>query len=146
LEARRNPFAVVVMAHLKTQETKKDSARRKVWKFTLVKRLYELGYSRSDVLNLFKFVDWAMILPEGLKRAFWEELKAYEEERQMPYVTSVEQIGYDRGLQDGEETGVEKERRSLALKMLQENIQIETIARITGFAIEQIQELQAEVQ
>jgi hypothetical protein len=146
LEASRNPFAVVVMAHLKTQETKKDSARRKVWKFTLVKRLYELGYSRSDVLNLFKFVDWAMILPEGLKRAFWEELKAYEEERQMLYMTSVEQIGYDRGLQDGEETGVEKERRSVAVKMLQENIQIETIARITGFAIEQIQALQAEVQ
>jgi hypothetical protein len=144
LEMSRNPFAVVVMAHLKTQETKKDSARRKVWKFTLVKRLYELGYSRSDVLNLFKFVDWAMILPEGLKRAFWEELKAYEEERQMPYMTSVEQIGYDRGLQDGEETGVEKERRSLALKMLQENIQIETVARITGFAIGQIQALQTE--
>jgi hypothetical protein len=122
LEASQNPFAVVVMAHLKTQETKKDSARRKIWKFTLVKRLYELGYSRSDVLNLFKFIDWAMILPEGLKRAFWEELKIYEEERQMPYVTSVEQIGYDRGLHVGEETGVEKGQRSLVSLLLEQKV------------------------
>jgi Domain of unknown function (DUF4351) len=40
-------------------------------------------------------------------------VEVYEEEGQMPYVTSVEQIGYDRGLHVGEETGVEKERRSL---------------------------------
>jgi hypothetical protein len=142
LEASQNPFAIVVMAHLKMQETKQDSERRKGWKLALVKRLYELGYSRSDVLNLFKFIDWAMILPEGLKRAFWDELRLYEEELQMPYVTSVEQIGYDRGLHDGEE----KERRSLALKMLQENIPIATISRITELPVEAIQALQAEQQ
>ena len=71
------------------------SIDRKSWKLRLVKRLYELGYSRSEVLNLFRFVDWVMILPEGLKRTFWDELKTYEEERKMPYITSVEEIGYD---------------------------------------------------
>jgi hypothetical protein len=60
LEQSRNPFAIVVMTHLKTQATKRDPADRKAWKFTLVNRLYELGYSRSNVLNLFKFVDWLM--------------------------------------------------------------------------------------
>jgi Domain of unknown function (DUF4351) len=118
LEASHNPFALVTMAHLKTQETQRDAGRRQVWKLTLVKQLYELGYGRSDVLNLFKFIDWVMVLPEGRKQAFWEELKIYEEERQMPYVTSIEKIGYDRGLQDGEETGVEKGRRSLILLQL----------------------------
>jgi hypothetical protein len=58
LEASQNVFAIVVMAHLKTQETKRNAGDRKAWKFTLVKRLYERGYSRLDVLNLFKFVDW----------------------------------------------------------------------------------------
>jgi Domain of unknown function (DUF4351) len=122
LEASRNPFAVVVMAHLKTQETRKDSGSRKAWKMTLVKRLYELGYSRSDVLNLFKFIDWAMILPEGLKQAFWEELKIYEEKRQMPYVTTGEQIGYDRGLKIGKKAGVEEERRELILLLLNQKL------------------------
>jgi Domain of unknown function (DUF4351) len=105
------------LAHLKTQETRKDSGSRKAWKMTLVKRLYELGYSRSDVLNLFKFIDWAMILPEGLKRAFWEELSLYEEERQMPYMTSVEEIGYDRGKREGKE-----EARSLILLLLNQKL------------------------
>jgi len=102
LEQSQNPFAVVVMSHLKTQETKGSAIDRTTWKVRLVKRLYEIGYSRSDVLNLFRFVDWVMILPEGLKRTFWEELKTYEEERKMPYITSVEEIGYDRELEQGE--------------------------------------------
>jgi Domain of unknown function (DUF4351) len=122
LEQSNNPFAIVVMAHLKTQETTRATQKRKNWKFILVKRLYEEGYSRSDVLNLFKFIDWLMILPEGLKQTFWQELRAYEEERQMPYITSIEQIGYDRGLKAGEEKGLEKGlekgQRSLILKLL----------------------------
>jgi predicted transposase YdaD len=94
--------------------------------------LYELGYKRSDVLNLFKFLDWAMILPEGLKRAFWEELKAYEEERKMPYVTSVEEIG------------MEKATKTIALNMLKDNLPLEQIARLTGLTIAQLKKLQAE--
>ena len=110
LEQSRNPFAVVVMSHLKTRETKNSAIDRKIWKVRLVKRLYELGYDRSEVLNLFRFVDWVMILPQGLKRTFWDELKTYEEDRKMPYITSVEEIGYDRGLEQGE--------RSLVLRQL----------------------------
>jgi hypothetical protein len=72
------------MAHLKAQETKRNPSDRKEWKLGLIRRLYESGYSRREVLNLFKFIDWVMILPEGLKQAFWSELKAYEEERKVP--------------------------------------------------------------
>ena len=114
LEQSRNPFAVVVMSHLKTRETKDSAIDRKIWKVRLVKRLHELGYDRSEVLNLFRFVDWVMILPEGLKRTFWNELKTYEEDRKMPYITSVEEIGYDRGLNEGEAKG----ERSITLLLL----------------------------
>jgi Domain of unknown function (DUF4351) len=51
-----------------------------------------------------------MILPEGLKQAFWDELRTYEEERTMPYITSVEQIGIEKGIEKGE--------RSLILRLL----------------------------
>ena len=40
-----------------------------------------------------------MILPEATKAEFWQDLKVYEEERKMPYITSLEQIGYDRGVE-----------------------------------------------
>jgi hypothetical protein len=131
LAASRNPFAIVVMTHLKTQETKGDAIDRRVWKFVLVKRLYELGYSRSDVLNLFKFIDWAMILPEELKTGFWEDLRIYEEERQMAYVTSVEEMA------------IENEKNRIALNLLQGNVPLETIAQATGLTIAQLKKLQA---
>jgi hypothetical protein len=55
LEASDNPFAVVVMAHLKAQETRRDDQQRQVWKLLLMRRLYERGYKRQDIVNLFHF-------------------------------------------------------------------------------------------
>ncbi len=45
LEASDNPFAVVVMAHLKTQATRGDMAERYAAKLSLAKMLYRRGYS-----------------------------------------------------------------------------------------------------
>jgi predicted transposase YdaD len=59
-----------------------------------------------------------MILPKGLKQAFWFELKAYEEERKVPYITSVEEIGFERGIQQGREEG----HRSLVLLLLEQRV------------------------
>ncbi len=89
------------MMHLKAQETKKDKQSRKEWKLTLIRRLYEKGYNREDIINLFRFIDWMMVLPKGLDRSFWTELKTYEEERKVPCITSVERIGLERGLEEG---------------------------------------------
>jgi hypothetical protein len=89
-----------------------------------------------------RYANWAMILPEGLKWAFWVELQTSEEEGQMPDVTSVEQIGFDRGKVDGKAEAA----RSLALKMLPEHISIATIARMTESLVEALQALQAENQ
>ena len=88
LEASLNPFALVTMAHLKTKATRQDLQSRKEWKFHLTKKLYEQGYKRQDIINLYRFLDWILELPEDLKRAFHEELANYEQEKQMPYVSS----------------------------------------------------------
>jgi predicted transposase/invertase (TIGR01784 family) len=125
------------MTHLKAQETKRNEPERKQWKLTLIRRLYERGYDRSTIINLFAFVDWLMILSNEAKVSFWQELRTYEEERQMPYITSVEQIGYDRGI---EEKAIE-----IALNMLRKNLDVETIAEVTGLSIAQIQSLQGQL-
>ncbi len=103
LEASRNPFATVVMAHLKAQETRADRYRRFEWKLTLTRRLYEQGYSREDVINLFGFIDWVMSLPEELEPEFWREVRNLEEERRMPYITSIERIGIQKGIEQSRE-------------------------------------------
>jgi hypothetical protein len=45
----------------------------------------------------------------------------------------------ERGIEKGMEKGAERERRSLALKMLQENIPLEIISRITAFTISEVE-------
>ncbi len=97
LEENQNPFAMMVMAHLKTQETRDNGVERKTWKFSLIKRLYERGYQQQDILNLFNFIDWLMKLPKALDDEFWQQLAQYEEEKRMPYITSVERIGIEKG-------------------------------------------------
>lgn len=101
LEAGRNPFSVVVMAHLKTMVTGDDPGNRLSWKLRLVKMLYERGYSRQDVIELFRFIDWLMVLPEELETSFSDSVFAYEETKKMPYVTSIERRGVEKGRTEG---------------------------------------------
>ncbi|MEI2578173.1 DUF4351 domain-containing protein [Scytonema sp. PRP1] len=104
LEKSDNPFATVVMAHLKTQQTSKKLGERKTWKFSLIRRLYELGFPEKDIRNLYRFVDWVMILPKALEAEFWQDFKEFEQERAMSYITTGERIGYERGKQEEGQT------------------------------------------
>jgi Domain of unknown function (DUF4351) len=105
LEASNNVFAHVVMAHLKMQQTQRKPKQRKDWKFSLVRQLYSKGLGEQDIRNLYRFIDWVMILPEGLENEFWQELKQFEEEQTMPYITTGERIGYKRGREEGRQEG-----------------------------------------
>ncbi len=142
LEANPNPFAVVVMAHLKAQALKQKGPELRHWKFLLVRSLYERGYNRAQILDLFKFIDWIIVLPTALNNSFWNDLKTYEEEKKMAYITSVEKIGFKRGKQAGKQAGRQETQRSIILSMLAEGIPLETIARVTQLSIEQIQAIQ----
>jgi hypothetical protein len=107
LERDINPFATAVMAHLKAQETRRDSQQRKVWKLNLTRRLYEQGYQRQDVLNLFRFIDWLMQLPEDLELEFRRDLEQLEQEGQMPYISSIEQRAIQKGKREEVESLLE---------------------------------------
>jgi hypothetical protein len=129
LEENQNPFAIVVMAHLKTQETSNSYEDRKRWKSNLAKLLYKRGYDREEIIQLLKFIDWIMYLPEDLNRSFWQEIYKYEEVNLMPYVLSIERIalkeGYEKGIQDGMQQGVQQESQRLLIQTL--NIKFEAI-------------------
>ena len=81
LEAGRNPFAAVVLAHLTAQETRQDAAARARAKLHLTCQLYDLGYTRTDIINLFHFIDWLLRLPDDLEQQFWQEMEQWEEGR-----------------------------------------------------------------
>jgi len=57
-----------------------------------------------------------MTLPPELSREFEDELRAFEEEQKMPYVTSWEKKATEKGLEQGLEQGIPKgESRLLRL-------------------------------
>jgi len=74
LEASTNPFAQVVLAHLKARETHGDPANRHNWKVRLVRNICDRGFSPKDVRELFRLIDWLMILPPALAGVFRQEL------------------------------------------------------------------------
>ena len=93
LESNENPAAIVVSAQLAAQATCGDMELRKASKWRITRRLYERGYGRKDILELFRLIDWLMVLPAGLAVAFRGELISFESEKTMPYVTSIERLG-----------------------------------------------------
>ena len=68
LEADPNPFAAVVLAHLKVLETRDDPASRRTWKSRLIKSLYSRGLTGEQIRLLFRVLDWMMTLPSELER------------------------------------------------------------------------------
>ncbi len=105
LERDANPFALLVLAHLKTQQTRGNPENRRVWKMRIVRRLYVMGLPRQVIQDMFRVIDWMMELPKGLSESFWIEMQAFEKEKKMPYVTSVERIGMEKGLLEGQKVG-----------------------------------------
>ena len=110
LEADRSPFALVALAQLQAVAHRSDSARKSA-KLRLIRFLYQRDYTREQILAWFRVLDWMLRLPEDLDLGFREELMAFEEETQMPYVTSVERIGIQKGLQQGLEQGRQEGRQ-----------------------------------
>jgi hypothetical protein len=96
-----NPFAVIVAAHLTTQQTNQDPQGRYQGKLRLAKSLYQRRYSRQDILELFRLIDWMMSLPDRIESEFKQEIRRFEEDLQMPYVTSVERLARQEGLDEG---------------------------------------------
>ncbi|MEA2061949.1 MAG: hypothetical protein U9P10_15920 [Thermodesulfobacteriota bacterium] len=93
-----NPFAIITAAHLKTKATKGDTQTRYSWRWKITTALYERGFSKQDILNIYRLIDWLMMLPEDLTKRFTEDLIRYEEEKKMPHVMSAERIGIEKGM------------------------------------------------
>jgi Putative transposase, YhgA-like len=118
LETVRNPFAAVVLAHLKTLETRADPNGRRTWKFRLIRSLYDRGLDGELVRLLFKFIDWLMDLPEQLEKELRVDLAAFETERMMPYVSSIERIAREEGKAEGKIEGKAEAKVELLLRLL----------------------------
>ncbi len=134
------------MAHLRAMETRKKNQERFHYKLNLSKSLYRHGWTKQEIINLYRFIDWVMALPEALEKRYHEELVKYEEEIKMQYITTAERIGIKKGKEIGIAEGMEKGQREKAIKtalnLLALNILTdEQIARVTELDIEEVRRL-----
>jgi hypothetical protein len=130
LEASGNPFAKVVLAHLKARATQGDAAARHAWKIRLVRGLYDRGFKAKDIRELFRVIDWMMQLPPALDKEFWQELDRFQEERRMPFVTSIERLGQCKGLRKGIEALLQVRFGDEGLKLMPEISEIHEEERL----------------
>ena len=100
-----NPFAILTAAHFLARCTRHDMAERLQIKIKLVKLLYQKGWGKRELLEFFSVIDWLMRLPNVLIVQFHQHIVSYEREKEMHYVTSIEQIGFENGKQQGIEAG-----------------------------------------
>ncbi len=105
LERDSNPFAVLVAAHLWTQDTRNDQKLRMKLKFRLVRSLFRRGLEKAEIMKLLRLVDWMLRLEPPYALQFQEMMALYEREEVMPYVTSWEQFGIEKGLEQGRQEG-----------------------------------------
>jgi hypothetical protein len=84
-------------------------------------------------MELFLFLDWLMELPSELKREFKNEFSQYQEDKQMRYISTIEEIA------------VEDNQIDIAKNLLQEGVSIEIISRSTKLSIERVKELQQQI-
>ena len=109
-ELRRNPnpFAMVVMAHLKSLETKRSPKRRLRLKTDLMIMMHGRVYSDEEIGYLARFLDLAMPLPVPLQNEYLIEAVKCEEGRAMPVITQTERLSIEKGMKQGIEQGIEQ--------------------------------------
>lgn len=113
-----NPFALLTAAHLYTRRTRQSPSARFDAKRRLVRLLYARNWTRQRILDFFSVLDWMMRLPRELEQRLWQDVENIEGERKVKYVTSVERLAIERGLEQEPENGRAQGSASILLHLL----------------------------
>jgi predicted transposase YdaD len=125
LERSTNPFALVVLAHLRALETKSAPKKRMNAKLQLIRLMRGRGYTKKQIADLLRFIDWVLTLPSYLEEELTITLDKEEAMKRKKYVTSWERIYEARGEVKGEVNTLRKnisETLSLRFGNLPESI------------------------
>ena len=125
---------------------KNAAVERKDLKLMLTKKLYKKQYTKQQIYNLFKFLDYVIALPRELTLQYSDEIHKFKEEHRMPYITSIEKLGIEKGIQQGMQQGIKQEKIEIAQYMLRKGMEITLINEITHLSLNQIKKLQINLQ
>ena len=155
LETSDNIFSHVVMAQIKAKRVK-DSELLLTSKTGLIRSLFERGYSKEQVVELFNIIDWMIKLPAPLEMQFKTLVDQIQEEKKMPYINTFERLARQEGLQEGLQEGRQEGRKEAEERALQEKLASarqllslgvlneEQIAEVLNLPLEKVTQLASE--
>ncbi|WP_373989256.1 DUF4351 domain-containing protein [Duganella sp. BuS-21] len=121
-----NPFALVTLAHLRTQQARHNSDQLYAAKWQLTKLLYEHRWSKRRIIELFNVINWMMVLPAPYQERYWQAIRRLEKERKMEWISPLAQSflekGLKKGIKQGLQDGLKKGREQGLKKGLEEGL------------------------
>ena len=88
-------------------------------KYALIRRLYKQGYGRDDILELYRLIDWMMVLPPELQEQLEDTVAEHEEKHKMPFITNIERRGIEKGKTEGLREGNRVRAREYIVRALE---------------------------
>ncbi len=139
-----NPFALAILAGLYLIKSKKRNGTAFQYKLKLMRLLLEgniisKGEKRKYIQKLLIFIDHIIRLPEDEDVFLLTQLKPLIEREDIRMGLSFDDTSIAKYFKN---LGIEEERRALALKMLEDGLDLSLIAKYTGLSLEEIQRLQ----
>ncbi|MBS0288103.1 MAG: hypothetical protein JSR17_12460 [Proteobacteria bacterium] len=142
LQHSTNPFSTVIEAHLAALATKKVPIENRFeQKVSITRRLYDKGWKKADIINLYLFIDWILALPKELELKYHEEISQIEEEKKVEYISTAERIGIEKGIQQGIDQTQHEERKIFLILLLKKEmgkIPQETLQKIESSSNEEL--------
>ena len=104
----------------------------------MAKLLYERKWDKQRIIDLFSVIDWLMRLPTELEKRLMHEVYTLERKVTMPYVTSAERFGIEKGLLQGRQEGEATLLQSLLARRFG-TLPDAVHARLAGATVEQLE-------
>lgn len=118
LKESKNPFAKVILCQLKAIESGFNENKKLLNKKEMVKMLYEEGFARDEVLNIGRFLDGIFVMSKDLNLEYNSFVESIEREKVMSYMTTFEEVGFEKGIVAGHKKGIEEGEKILLLRQL----------------------------
>jgi len=103
--ASKNPAALLMLAFRKAMDTENAPDMRLQARIELTHLALELGYTKEQVQEILRLLEWAMKLPKELEREYRRLLARIKREERTPYLASFEREAIRKGLRQGYEEG-----------------------------------------
>ena len=123
LEKSKNPFAVMVMAHLTMLKSGKNVADLSGWKMEITQYVIASRLSADEKKHTLRFIDIIVSLSEEEEVVFRQKVIRHIKEKKMsnfmiPWEKAAYKDGMEKGLTQGMEKGFEKGRTEGLLQAL----------------------------